>query len=162
MASAKNREMDISGPAPSRPDIRLQGVSASFAEHGATEIEDSLAAQQLDLLGPAYVLEWSDKQRRCSRKHLDSSGDLRAGLLQAGKQDGRRLFVIQGLPMDYLEVLQDLLHVDARFIDAHVGRRGYRPLTPPRTRQWVGDDAYPEAQYACFEYPELLTHATRM
>ncbi|KAI0385369.1 hypothetical protein F5Y04DRAFT_245665 [Hypomontagnella monticulosa] len=155
MASTNSREMDVSGPPPSRPDTHLQGASASFAEHGATKMEDSLATQQLDLLGPAYMLEWWVSSCGSLRHHFDSAEELRVGIQQTEKSDSLdQLFVIHGLPVDHLKVLQDLLNIDARFIDAHVGRRTFRPLTPLKLLQQRED---PKTRYACFEYPELLT-----
>lgn len=82
-----------------------------------------------------------------------------ASILQDGEKIGkkRRLFVIQGLPTDYLQVLKDVLNISAPFVDAHIGRRSYTPLPLVRRSRHSGFEA--ESTFACFDYPELLASA---
>ncbi|KAI1388900.1 uncharacterized protein F4822DRAFT_429517 [Hypoxylon trugodes] len=123
----------------------------------STNVTQSLEQQRLDLLGPVYLLEWPSGQRHCTRTHLGGASELRASLRREGRNSPghtRRLFVIHGLPSDCLDVLKEALNIDARFVDAHVGRRIYRPLTK---RRRVRDEAF---GFAYFEYPELLASAT--
>ncbi|KAI1804549.1 hypothetical protein F4811DRAFT_561732 [Daldinia bambusicola] len=112
--------------------------------------------EDLDLRDPAYALEWTGSQQRCSRQHFASAEELRADIKQ---QQGerppqryehrRRLLVLHRLSQDYTRALTDLLDIDAGFIDAHVAGLSYRPLVRRRQDR--------EARFVCFEYPELLT-----
>ncbi|KAI1136704.1 hypothetical protein F5Y05DRAFT_101697 [Hypoxylon sp. FL0543] len=155
MAQTSNREMGVSGAPPSsRVDGHPQSASGSGST-GTRAAEVSLEQQQLDLLGPAYLIEWRLEQRLISRRRLDSAEEIRASIPQPGEGIGRtrRLFVIQGLPADYLQVLKDGLDINAGFLDAHIGRRSYNPLyLVRRSRLKCTADAF-----ACFDYPELLT-----
>ncbi|KAI8964788.1 hypothetical protein F5Y11DRAFT_70662 [Daldinia sp. FL1419] len=112
--------------------------------------------QQPDFLGPAYLLEWMETQHSCSRRRFASVQELRDDIQRHDKESGltprRRLLVVRGLPAEYLETLSELLDVDAGFVEAHAGRRSYRPLGRRRR-----DGAAGHARSACFEYPELST-----
>ncbi|KAI1102302.1 hypothetical protein F4804DRAFT_334401 [Jackrogersella minutella] len=160
MARASNGQLDMSGV---RLGGRTQSLTISHAGAAAkTQPADvSLEQQELELLGPAYVLEWPDEgYEGCSRKRVNGAEELRAAIQQEEPNssyftrgqaaDASRLFVIQGLPAEYLHVLRDMLGVDARFLEAHVERRSYRPLARRRA-DGLG--------FACFEYPELLVPA---
>ncbi|KAI0131085.1 hypothetical protein F4814DRAFT_155424 [Daldinia grandis] len=112
--------------------------------------------QQLDFLGPAYVLEWTESQRQCSRRHFKSAEELRTDIQQQGEEPQRldprrRLLVLHGLPVDYVQVLRDLLDIDAGFIDAHISRLSYRPLIRRRR-----DHGAAQTRFVRFEYPELF------
>ncbi|KAI1403691.1 hypothetical protein F4819DRAFT_199667 [Hypoxylon fuscum] len=156
-----SRGADVSGapPPPRRSDDQIQGAPMHHAGYNdassGRRIGGNLEQQKLDLLGPAYVLEWTGESQQCARRHLKDAEELRAGIAGNGERNtpsqetANRLFVIQGLPLDYLQVLRDLLDIDPRFIEAHVGRRSYRPL---KMRQGAGDMSI----FACFDYPELL------
>ncbi|KAI1780992.1 hypothetical protein F4818DRAFT_23082 [Hypoxylon cercidicola] len=151
--------MDLAGgPRPPRPGHRFQDISTgqSASRHDdASGARGSLEQQKLDLLGPAYVLERT-RQRQYSRRRIADAEELRASIDQWGSDEpyARRLFVLQGLPVEYLQVLRDTLDIDPRFAEAHVGRRSYRPWVGHRRRR---DDAANSTSFACFEYPELLS-----
>lgn len=113
--------------------------------------------QQLELLGPAYVLEWTESQRHCSRRYFRSAEELRTDIQQQEKEPQRfeprrRLLVLRELPLDYVQVLRDLLDIDAGFIDAHISRLSYRPLVRRRR-----DHGATRTGFVRFEYPELFT-----
>ncbi|KAF3070750.1 putative cysteine protease domain-containing protein [Daldinia childiae] len=117
----------------------------------------NLEQQNLDLLGPAYALEWMESQRYCSRRQFRSAEELRTDIKQQAKEpqrfeSRRRLLVLRELPVDYVQVLRDLLDVDAGFIDAHVSRLSYRPLVRRRR-----DHGATQTRFVRFEYPELFT-----
>ncbi|XXG97198.1 hypothetical protein Hte_003493 [Hypoxylon texense] len=148
--------MDSSGRTPpSRPnDYHDPSYDNAPSARGA---RGSLEQQKLDLLGPAYVLEQTSQQQY-SRRRIINAEELRASIAQQDSSEldhvhARRLFVIQGLPTEYLQVLRDTLNIDPLFVDAHVSRRGYRPWIRRRRRR---DDAAGSKSSACFEYPELL------
>ncbi|KAI1480632.1 hypothetical protein F4774DRAFT_377920 [Daldinia eschscholtzii] len=113
---------------------------------------------QEDLLDPAYAWEWTENQHRCSRRRFSSAEELRAdiqgqGEAPQGPEPRRRLLVLHRLSVDYTRTLTDLLDIDAGFIDAHIGRLGYRPLI----RRRRVDGATTRSKFACFEYPELFS-----
>jgi hypothetical protein len=56
-----------------------------------------------------------------------------------------RLFVVHGLPAEHLKALRNSLEIDPAFVEAHAGRRRYRPL---RWRR--------HARFAHYEYPEIV------
>ncbi|KAI2632069.1 hypothetical protein GGR54DRAFT_15663 [Hypoxylon sp. NC1633] len=160
--------MKAPGPPPPRPGSHPQGGAlASYAGHDEIQIPkretktEGVPEQDLGLLGPAYVLEWTSE--RCSRTRVNGAEDLRASIRRGaeaqpaqlpsgGREHVRRLFVIQGLPVEYLQVLRDVLDVDARFVEAHVGRRSCR-----RMARRGRDGAVTRDSFACFDYPELFT-----
>ncbi|KAI2783202.1 hypothetical protein F4815DRAFT_460249 [Daldinia loculata] len=113
--------------------------------------------KQLELLGPAYVLEWTESQRHCSRRYFRSAEELRTDIQQQEKEPQRfeprrRLLVLRESPLDYVQVLRDLLDIDAGFIDAHISRLSYRPLVRRRR-----DHGATQTGFVRFEYPELFT-----
>ncbi|KAI1656570.1 hypothetical protein F4813DRAFT_363667 [Daldinia decipiens] len=117
----------------------------------------NLEQQKLDLLGPAYALEWTGSQHDCSRRHFRSAEELRTDIQKQEKEPQRfepqrRLLVLRELPVDYVQVLRDLLDIDAGFIDAHISRLRYRPLVRRRR-----DHGATQTRFVRFEYPELLT-----
>ena len=110
----------------------------------------SVASQRVEA-SPAYLLEWDASG--CRRTFLATADELRAALDAGrptiGKDDGteppQRLFVVHGLPADFVLAIRSSLDIDPAFIEAHAGRRRYRPL---RWRQ--------QARFFCYEYPELI------
>ncbi|KAI1769653.1 hypothetical protein GGR53DRAFT_9998 [Hypoxylon sp. FL1150] len=146
--------MDLSsGRPPPRPN-NSHGSEARGAPGG-------LEQQKLDLLGPAYVLEQT-RQQQYSRRRIINAEELRASIIQQASDEtssgeehgyGRRLFVIQGSPEEYLQVLRETLDIDPRFVEAHVSRRSYRPWVGRRRRQNKAGNA---TSFASFEFPELL------
>ncbi|KAI1506492.1 hypothetical protein F5X99DRAFT_4992 [Biscogniauxia marginata] len=102
--------------------------------------------QQGDDEAIAYVLRWRD--REVSKEYISSAKDLRARIEDETKDDERRVvFVIHGLPVDYVEVLRDLLDIDPYFVEAHVRRRTYRPLGRRKDKDTI---------FAHWDYPELV------
>ncbi|KAK6225966.1 cysteine protease [Colletotrichum tabaci] len=89
----------------------------------------------------AYVLDWETND--CKQRLLNHADDL---LREAVGR--RRLTIIQGLPLDLVQVLRDSLGVDPGFLEAHAGRRRYRPLRPEDGSTFIS-----------FEYPELVKTA---
>ncbi|TDZ74613.1 hypothetical protein CTRI78_v000556 [Colletotrichum trifolii] len=92
-----------------------------------------------ETVSSAYVLDWEGNT--CRQRLLGRAEDLLAE--SVGR---KRLTIIQGLPLDLVQVLRDSLGVNAGFLEAHAGRRRYRPAT-------VEDDG---SNWVSFEYPELV------
>ncbi|KAI2471748.1 hypothetical protein F4781DRAFT_75998 [Annulohypoxylon bovei var. microspora] len=176
MARPNDREMDVPGTPPGRISGHTLSRPVSHTGHDNT-VAKTLPAdispeqQRLDLLSPAYLLEWPETQTSCfSRKRIGSVEELRANVIQGLKPEEyghreRRFFVIHGLPAEYLRVLRDELKVDMRFLEAHVSRRAYRPVLKRSLNMAdrVHRDHWTDTgTFACFEYPELLTSARRI
>lgn len=89
----------------------------------------------------AYVLDWENDT--CRQRLLNHAEDL---LREAVGR--RRLTIVQGLPLDLVQVLRDSLDVNVGFLEAHAGRRRYRP-------PGHGDGS----NFVSFEYPELVKTA---
>ncbi|KAI1418278.1 hypothetical protein F5Y13DRAFT_184789 [Hypoxylon sp. FL1857] len=156
MAQTSNQEKDVSGAPPSNHvDSPLRNVS-EYDGTGTKIVEMSLEQQQLNLLGPAYLLELDHHQQHVSRRRLDNAEEMRASIPQQREKTWHehRLFVIRGLPADFLQVLKDVLSIDARFLDAHIARRSYNPI-PLLRRSRLGERGT-KSTFACFDYPELL------
>lgn len=66
------------------------------------------------------------------------------------KRSRKPLIILHGLPSTFVRILLDseALGIDPEFIEAHAGRRGYRPMG--RYRRLEGP------QFACWTYPELV------
>ncbi|OTB03392.1 hypothetical protein M426DRAFT_23758 [Hypoxylon sp. CI-4A] len=163
MAQTSVSEMDLSRPTPRHANSHAQSVSrVSTTGYNETEArllgDISIEQQELDLLGPVYVLERTEENQGCCcysrRRRLHNAEQLRATIPQESRHGRRPVLVIQGFPVDYVQVLRDLLGVDARFVEAHVNRRVYRPLTRRRRNGAAAGNAF-----ACLDYPELLTWA---
>jgi hypothetical protein len=92
---------------------------------------------------PAYMIEWGVNDYGII--NLNSVDQLRLEIAKGKFDHHERLFVIHGLPVDYVNALKTSLDIDPTFIEAHFGRRRYRPL------RWRKD-----ARFACYEYPELV------
>jgi hypothetical protein len=121
---------------------------ASFGSGISAQVEAS----------PAYVLEWDASG--CRLLFLNSVEELRREI-GLGRRNGNgattgdksvgtaggveRVFVIHGLPVEYVSALRTSLDIDPAFVEAHYGRRRYRPL------RWRKD-----ARFAHYEYPELV------
>ncbi|KAK2001275.1 cysteine protease domain-containing protein [Colletotrichum falcatum] len=105
--------------------VRRSSLMSKFPESGSS----------------AYVLDWETSN--CKQRLLSHADDL---LREAVGR--RRLTIVQGLPLDLVQVLRDSLGVSPGFLEAHAGRRRYRPL-----RQHDG------ASFISFEYPELVKTA---
>ncbi|KAI0161562.1 hypothetical protein GGR57DRAFT_362003 [Xylariaceae sp. FL1272] len=89
----------------------------------------------------SYVLTWTDDE--IAKTRINSAAQLRTRLQQDGRSE-RQLFVLHGLPVDYLMVLREVSGIDDKFVEAHVGRR-----TPRRANKC-------KASWAHFDYPELV------
>ncbi|KAI1311816.1 hypothetical protein F5Y03DRAFT_290153 [Xylaria venustula] len=90
----------------------------------------------------AYLLKWSDTD--IAKITLHSAAQLRS-CMQEDSNSNRRLLVFRGLPVSYGVAVKEATDIDAPFIDAHAGRRSYRPL---RTKG--------KAAWAHYDYPELV------
>ncbi|KAK1459457.1 cysteine protease [Colletotrichum melonis] len=86
----------------------------------------------------AYVLDWETD--KCKQRLLNHAEDL---LREAVGR--RRLTIVQGLPLDLVQVLRDSLGVNSGFLEAHAGRRRHRP-----SRNDEG------STFVSFAYPELV------
>ena len=117
--------------------VSADGRPASIGNSGA-DIEEL----------PAYMIEWSTRSRRL--KFLNDVQELQAELAPENhdrlNDSFKRLFIVHGLPTDYVIPLQSCLAVDPLFINAQAQRRRYYPL-----RRMPGD------RWVSFEYPELCT-----
>ncbi|KAK3387122.1 hypothetical protein B0H63DRAFT_521192 [Podospora didyma] len=112
---------------------------------------------------PAYVLERVRTQEQDSRAaalktFLNTPEDLRAGIeLASGKiwEDGlhRPLFVLHGLPVEFIKAVRSCIDIDPAFIEAHHGRYRYRPM---RGQRRGNDDDEEEAVFCVYDYPELV------
>ncbi|KAI0601916.1 hypothetical protein F4775DRAFT_360361 [Biscogniauxia sp. FL1348] len=107
-----------------------------------------MSVRQPSDAAPAYVLQWrrDQEEEEVSQENINSARDLRSRI-EDERNSERRLFVIRGLPVDYLEVLRDMLDIDPYFIEAYARRKNYRPLG--RRKDGV--------MFAHYDYPEL-TH----
>ncbi|KAI1637101.1 hypothetical protein F4809DRAFT_640858 [Biscogniauxia mediterranea] len=105
-----------------------------------------MGVRQPDDEAPAYVLQWRQNQEEVSKEDITSANDLRLRIDDELKDERQRLFVIRGLPVDYLEVLRDMLNIDPYFVEAHARRKNYRP----RGRRKDG------AMFAHYDYPEMM------
>ncbi|GAW15286.1 hypothetical protein ANO14919_046950 [Xylariales sp. No.14919] len=91
---------------------------------------------------PPCLLRWTDAE--ITKTHVQGAAQLRSCIQENGNAT-RHLLVFRGLPVDCGAVLREAADVDASFIEAHAGRRSYRPR---RTRV--------KADWAYFDYPELV------
>ncbi|KAK5632533.1 hypothetical protein RRF57_008247 [Xylaria bambusicola] len=89
-----------------------------------------------------YLLKWTDTQ--ITTTNIDNAAQLRA-CIQGDGNDSRQLLVFQGLPEDYEVVLGEVTDIETSFIDAHIGRRSYRPRRARVKSTWTH-----------YDYPELL------
>ncbi|KAK1594987.1 cysteine protease domain-containing protein [Colletotrichum navitas] len=105
--------------------VRRSSLMSKFPESGSS----------------AYVLDWENNS--CKQRLLNHADDL---LREAVGR--RRLTIVQGLPLDLVQVLRDSLGVSPGFLEAHAGRRPHRS-----SRQ---DD---DTSFISFEYPELIKTA---
>ncbi|KAI0865447.1 hypothetical protein F4860DRAFT_309868 [Xylaria cubensis] len=88
----------------------------------------------------AYLLKWTDTE--VTKTHIDSVAHLRSCLQDDGNSTCH-LFVFHGLPVDYGVALKEV-DIDASFMEAHIGRRSFRPLRRMK------------AGWAHYDYPELI------
>ncbi|GKT47005.1 uncharacterized protein ColSpa_07186 [Colletotrichum spaethianum] len=102
--------------------VRRSSLMSKFPESGSS----------------AYVLDW--ETNNCKQRLLSHADDLMREAV--GR---RRLTIVQGLPLDLVQVLRDSLGVNSGFLEAHAGRRRHRP--------WRQDDG---SSFVSFEYPELV------
>ncbi|KAI1809753.1 hypothetical protein GGS20DRAFT_570612 [Poronia punctata] len=94
----------------------------------------------------AYMLDWSTTE--ITHTPIINAEQFRVQLQQYAQENSRnsqRLFVLRGLPGEYLVPLKDELSIDSAFIQAHLGRRRYRP----RKNRY-------DVAWAYYDYPELV------
>jgi len=139
-----------------RPEFRVRRPSsqASGGVAPAPPRVEPRVAQVLEWSGDGFILTAVDGvdelRKEITRKDdLGSSGGPgHPGLAASGAGAGnktQRLVVLQGLPAEYVAALRTSLDIDPAFLEAHAGRRRYRPRRGRRN-----------ARFACFEYPELV------
>ncbi|KAI0970795.1 hypothetical protein F4678DRAFT_434738 [Xylaria arbuscula] len=90
----------------------------------------------------AYLLKWTDID--IAKVTLHSAAQLRS-CMQEDSNSNRRLLVFRGLPVGYGVAVKEAADIDTTFIDAHAGRRSYRPSR-----------AKAKAAWAHYDYPELV------
>ncbi|KAF2971504.1 hypothetical protein GQX73_g2095 [Xylaria multiplex] len=95
---------------------------------------------------PAYLLKWTSAGIIKTQVH--DAAQLRS-CIQENNNSTRYLLVFHGLPVDYGVALKKAIDIDASLIEAHAGRRSYRP---PRTNT--------KPIWAHYDYPELVHHSS--
>ncbi|KAI1344050.1 hypothetical protein F5Y15DRAFT_186155 [Xylariaceae sp. FL0016] len=111
----EHREIEPDPPTPNIEGIPLQYAPAR--EKGKTGND----AQQGE--SPAYVLCWAGTE--VIKEALNSAEELQV-MLNESKTE-RHLFIIHGLPSDYVNAIKNVCNIDQHFLDAHVRRQTYRP-----------------------------------
>jgi hypothetical protein len=155
MQSAQDTRSVSSAPAPGAHESQVQldytppNPDSNSSAGGGSESEEG-GRQQRHLPWqpeetPAYVLKWTDEE--ITKTRLNTGAQLRARLIDDGSTP-RHLFVLHGLSADYLSALRDVVDIDSSFVDAHVGRRSYRPLRKKTKAAW-----------AYYDYPQLVEPA---
>ncbi|KAI1351903.1 hypothetical protein F5Y01DRAFT_281488 [Xylaria sp. FL0043] len=94
----------------------------------------------------AYLLKWTDTE--IAKTIIHSVTHLKSWI-QEHSNSPRQLLVFHGLPVDYGVALKEVTDIDASFIEAHTGRRSYRPRKAKIKAAWVH-----------FDYPELVYRST--
>ncbi|KAI0913589.1 hypothetical protein F4823DRAFT_622172 [Ustulina deusta] len=94
----------------------------------------------------ACLLRWTDTE--IAKTNLDSAAQL-LSCFQEHRDSPRQLLVFHGLPADHCVALKEATGIDASFIDAHAGRRAYRPRR-----------AGVKAAWAHYDYPELVRQSS--
>jgi hypothetical protein len=125
----------------SEPEPRVQDNTADIMPNPKVGARDRDRWQAEE--ATAYLLKWTDAE--ITQTRINSAVQLRARIQEDGGGSARHLFVLHGLPVDYVVALRDLLDIDASFIEAHVGRRSHRPLRRKMKAAW-----------AHYDYPELV------
>jgi len=125
--------------APPNPDINSSAGGGSESEESSRQ-RRHLPWQPEETT--AYVLKWTDDE--ITKTRLNTGAQLRARLRDDGGTP-RHLFVLHGLQADHLAALRDVIGIDSSFVEAHVGRRSYRPLRKKTKAAW-----------AHYDYPELV------
>ena len=118
-----------------------------LAPHHRRTSSQSVASSPLLDAAPSYLVEWA-AGGVAVRTPLPTPEDLRAVVTRGrggGGAAADRLLVLRGLPAEHLKALRASLDIDPAFVEAHAGRRRYRPV------RWRKD-----ADFACFAYPELV------
>ena len=109
---------------------------------------------------PAYMLEWHP-MKQCRRTLISSPDVLRESISGLNKDGTVTLFVVHGLPANYVDILRNSeeLSIDSAFLDAHAARRSYcsrSGLTLPLRRGHSKISSPGAGCFAQFEYPELI------
>ncbi|KAI1179778.1 hypothetical protein F4777DRAFT_399322 [Nemania sp. FL0916] len=161
---ADQRDGDVHNKEDALPASGNEKDEAGQQHDGDVHKEDAL---------PAYLLEWTDAGA-IADANTDGAADV--GITKTAIQDlagvqscmtqargftihhgYHHLFVFHGLPVSYGAELQKATGLDPAFIDAHAGRRSYRPsyrntVTNPST-----NSRRRAAAWAHFDYPELIS-----
>ncbi|KAI0799895.1 hypothetical protein GGR55DRAFT_471525 [Xylaria sp. FL0064] len=94
----------------------------------------------------AYLLKWTDTE--IAKTVIHSVTQLKTWIQEHGNSP-QQLLVFHGLPVDDGVALKEVTDTDASFIEAHTGRRSYRPRK-----------AKVKATWAHYDYPELVYRST--
>ena len=62
------------------------------------------------------------------------------------------MYIVHGLPTDFLDVIGECMGIDKAFVEAHAARKAY----------WPKDVVEDEVTWVHWEYPELVTHVDGM
>lgn len=107
------------------------------------------AYQPRTLDGPK-ALQHELEQLHSGTPALSTPGSPSAG---ASRSPRKPIVIIHGLPQEFLDVLLgETLAIEPRFLEAHAGRRGYRPLFPRPSSVTGGH----EQSFTNLIYPELI------
>ncbi|KAI1155318.1 hypothetical protein F4825DRAFT_459840 [Nemania diffusa] len=112
---------------------------------GQYERSPQMHPDQLDEIALAYLLKWTDTE--VVQTNLHGLTQLRS-CIQEHSNFTDHLFVFRGLPIDHGVALKEEVDIDVAFIEAHAGRRSYRPLKRAK------------ASWAHYDYPELIRQST--
>lgn len=110
-------------------------------------------------LSKCEILTWDQEDGAYRPRTLDGPKALQHELDQlpsgtpAPSSPRKPIVIIHGLPQEFLDVLLgETLAIEPRFLDAHAGRRGYRPLFP-RPSSVTGGHGQ---SFTNLIYPELI------
>ncbi|KAI0555952.1 hypothetical protein F4679DRAFT_11270 [Xylaria curta] len=143
------RDIGFTKPAPAPRNTSHSAKSTPACLFNAEDVVEHAKISQdhqtrSDETSSAYLLKWTDA--KVTKTHFDSVAHLRS-CLQDSSDYTRHLFVFHGLSADHDVALRELVDIDASFIEAHIGRRSYRPLRRIK------------AGWAHYDYPELVSQS---
>ncbi|KAI1747867.1 hypothetical protein F4782DRAFT_519656 [Xylaria castorea] len=145
-----SRDMGSTRPAPAPRTTGYSAESTPTYVINAEDVDEHARISQnhqarRDEATSAYLLKWTDT--KVTKTHIDSVAHLRS-CIRDDSNSTRHLFVFHGLPIDYGVALKEVVDIDASFIEAHIGRRSYRPLRKIK------------AGWAHYDYPELVCQSS--
>lgn len=139
------------GSVPSRPSVRrtseIDAGSVPSSAHSShtpsIRPASSASATSVAQEPPACILVRDGD--RIERRTFDSAAALQTELEGTRSDLPRPVFILHGLPADYVNALRDSLNIDPDFIETHAKRHRYRPRKCKRASASWG---------VRFEYPE--------